>query len=170
MSTLRTFHADGIPHQVLFTTEVSTSRLCAPRPDHDLEPVIITRCLLIDDHLRTVADGIAICAEADPYDHTLGAALALDRMLTEAEEYVRGWTEDTSRGVIHAYDAATRSRNVALTPAPHARPSAPMNLFEASAVYKDVLRREAECRVAETLVETLTDTYIRPSAAPSEAR
>jgi hypothetical protein len=182
MSTLRTFHVDGIAHQVLFTVNTSVGRLCKPRPDHELEPVIVVRCELLDDRMRVVADGQAVCAEADTFDYHTGAELALDRMLADAECYVRGWWVDDSLAVLDAYYDATGTTDA---PPLHEEDydfwgdadapsldyeefnqerSVPMNMFEASAVYKDVLRRQVERQVAETIVDVLTDTYIHPVA------
>jgi len=186
---MRTFHVDGIAHQVLFTTNTSTTRLCKPRPDTELEPVIVMRCELLDDRMRVVADGLAVCAEADTFDYHTGAELALDRMLADAECYVRGWMVDDSLAIIDAYYDATghmadepplyeedydfwndpnvnyqKSQVDQLFAARQQRATTPppMNMFEASAVYKDVLRRQVERQVAEAIVDVLTDTYIQP--------
>ena len=184
MSTLRTFHVDGIAHQVLFSTNTSVGRLCKPRPNHELEAVIVMRCELLDDRMRVVADGQAVCAEADAFDYHTGAELALDRMLADAECYVRGWRVDDSLAVIDAYYDATDTADEPLLhepdydfeqatdglgnpftlPSGATYTSAPMNMFEASAVYKDVLRRQVERQVAEAIVDVLTDTYIHPGA------
>ena len=189
MSTLRTFHVDGIAHQVLFTTNASGGRLCKPRDDRELEAVIVTRCELLDDRMRVVADGQAVCAETDTFDFATGAELALDRMLAEAECYVRGWRVDDSLAVLDAYDDATgpaaRPSRTAYAPPlrepdatvaardtmwddfgdSYVPPPPAMNMFDASAVYKDVLRRQVERQVAEALVDALTDTYIHPAGA-----
>lgn len=97
--TLHSFLVGDHVYQIIFTHR-RASRLSLPSDHNRLESTDLILCEILDDDLNVMAEGRAICSEADAFSVAKGQHLSLARALDEAELTLVDWDRWVSREVI----------------------------------------------------------------------